>query len=600
MKDNDKDLTPLMGPGQGEKEMLLVDLLAELMPTALSLWSSVVDDAAENDRVAHGRNEDFLGRLSSRKATKNVLRNLIDGYSARIVEGHTAHKAFPSHPEAVDKNTATFANHFLEGWRSDEQFHSREYEFAGNGQKHGTAFWKVLWDTSAGEVILADEVDENDVPVLDDNFDKVVVQVGHDGAVRCEITDVFETVFGPGNDIGRAEWAIQRVMKSRDEARAMLHAAGLDEAMLPTPLKYTNTLGAMSVGYALWEVWYRPGPRFEKGLMGTLLSASVVLEVRDYPYSHGQLPFIPWSPDLVAKSCFGDSHVFDNVPLQKELDYVEGRKNQIMHTMAGVLMHAPSELMGQIKDGEDHLVEVRDQGELALLGFKMMDGMPHMLAQRSGEIESYMYNVAGLNEIFQGASNIKAGTSAKSYEFLGRGDKMKTAPAAARFRHSTFLRDSQALRLFQQFAKTERKVAVFGPDSEPFVASFDGARLDGTMVILEPVAGADLARATSAAGAPENAQMGLLPAGDVSEVAQTGLPSTLMAGRLRGRMTELIQQGILDGNDQVQPDGSIPAQIAIDELNRWTAVDGVNRLRIDQWIEFYKQQLQQQQQQVPQ
>lgn len=595
---NDKNLSSLAGDGQEEDDKLLVtDLLRELMPLGLAQWETRVESARINEQAFHGfttrRDYDELPGFGI--CTKNVLRNLVNGVSSRVVQGHAVHKAYPTHAEGMDVKAADFANQFLDNFRSKQEFFERDYEFSQNAQLHGAAFWKTVFDPSKGKLVSKPKMNELKLPEIGEDGKPVMEDLGREGEVSTMVATVFEISFGPGHRTDDAEWMLHRLVVSEDQARGYLAESGHGMDSLTSPVDYESSSGAMAKGYHLWEIWYRPGVRFPKGVFAKVLGSTVVLESSDYPYAHGELPISVWHPDYVRDSCFGTSHVDDNIKLQRELNYVEEKKNEIMRTAAGVLLCLPDDLIDQVKNG-NYMLEVTDTNQIALIQYKMLDRMPPLLDQRSDELEAAMYTIAGINEILAGSANIKAGTSAKSYEFLGRTDKAKLAAAIARFRGSTFRRDRQALSLFQQFATHEVMMTTFGPNAEPFTSQFKGIDLDGTVLIMEPVEGADTMRSTASAGAPERAQMGLVKPGDVSELARTGLQGTVQGDLMRGQMQELLQRAMVDGDDTAQPDQSIDPLLALDEISMWITRDDVNVLRLQQWGQVYQQMLTQQQQ----
>lgn len=232
-----------------------------------------------------------------------------------------------------------------------------------------------------------------------------------------------------------------------------------------------------------------------------------------------------------------------------------------------------------------------------MIQFKSVGQLPDMLVSRAAEIEGQMYDLGSVNEVLSGTENLKAGTSTSTYEFLSRASQKKMAGSMSRKRSADFRRDRQALKLFQQFAETGRKVLVVGEDGEPYVQVFNGMELDGTDVFFEPVPHGGNLRSRQAASAPGQAEEGRLNPGDIPEISQTGLQGTVGEAQARERMRALLQAGPLDGQ-QVEPDQTIPPMVALDEIVKFRALgESVNEAMLQRFEQFYQSMLANQQQQ---
>lgn len=583
---HDVRLAPALGPGQLEMEAEHVSsLLAELIDESGNKWAEIWDDAIRHERAYHGFGCDSARENDKAELglpSKNLIRLLVSGYNSRLQQDHAEHKAYPMHPQAGDVKSAELANRFLDWFRRDQEFTVREYEFGQNGQLHGTAFWKVYWDVQEGEELFQPAFDKDGIPKIDADGQQEVESLGFEGKVAADIFTVFDACYGPGHDVSKAEWCLFRNFVSKEQALAMLHEAGLSEDHLPAAQDYQSVSDGEAIGFAVWEVWYKPGFRFPKGLFAKVLGKSVVLHSGQFPYLHKQLPIAVWHPDFVRDRPFGTSHVFDNYSLQRKLNLAESKKDELMNRMAGVLMTAPEDLIDEIEEG-NLIVKVNDQTQANMIQFKSLQNIPSLITDRSAELQRDMFDIGGQNEILAGFESLKSGTSAKSYEFLNRSDQMKMAGSIARHRASSYRRDRQALKLFQQFATVERKVLVIGEDQQAYVEVFNGARLDGTDVVMEPILGADNLRSTKAGAAPESAQLGLLNPADVPEVSVTGLGSSLGAGQGADKIRQLVANG-------GEPDPAVPPLIALAELQLLGAA-GMDPATIATFEAFYRQQL---------
>lgn len=590
---NDVDLLKETGAGQEEVTSLHVtDLLEELIEDADCKWAEVWEDAIKHERAYHSFNtsadRDREGPRSG-QATKNLIRLLVSGYNSRLVQDHVRNRAYPAHPQAGDIKAAELANAYLDWWTRDQKFGVRDYEFGQNGQLHGTAFWKIHWDPNGGDKLVEGAVDEDGAPAIDPETGlQEFEDVGFVGSVEAEVVTLFEACFGPGHEIDTAEWCLFRKFVSKDVALGMLDDAGLSAGLLGEPRDYQTVTDGVAKGWEIWEVWYKPGRRFPKGLYTQVLGRSAVLNTSSFPYDHGQLPLAVWHPDFVTNRPFGTSHVFDNYPLQLKLNLAEQKKDELMNRMAGVLMLAPEDLKDEIEEG-NLIVGITNPQQANMVQFKSIERIPSLILDRAAELQRDMFDIGGQNEILAGFESLKAGTSAKSYEFLSRSDKAKMAAAIARYRGCAFRRDQQALRLFQQYATSERKILVMGPDSTPYVELFSGTMLDGTDVVFEQAPLADTLRSTKAGAAPESAKLGLIPQSQVQETAQTGLMSTLVEAQGRERLQMLLKAAVLEGNTEAQPDPTVPPSVALEEIAAFEALDqGGNRSVLVSFAKFYK------------
>ena len=597
---NNKDLLPDTGVGQEPvSELEVTTLLEEVVDKSRRLWAEVWAKAIRHERAYHGFSNETdrdAFQAESGIAAKNVMRTIVSANVARYNEELPQHRAFPTHPSASDSKAAELANRYLDWYRRDQEFGTRDYEFVQNSLLHGAGAWKVYWDVNGGEPVYVPKLDKNGAPEFDEDGYEVMEQVGYEGKVCADICTVFEFAYGPGHRVEDAIWCVFRRFVSKDEALMMLDEAGLDHMHLGMEKEYQTVSDGEAKGYEIWELWYRPGPRFPNGLYAKILGPGTVLFQGGFPYEHGELPIAVFHPDYVRDRCFGTSHVFDNYHLQRKLNLSEGKKDELMDRMAGIIMTVPEDLADEIEEG-NLMVRVNDPQQANMISFKSVQQFPDMLITRSSEIERQMYDNGNVNEVLSGAENLKAGTSTSTYEFLSRASQTKMAGSLGRKRACDLRRDRLALKLFQQFAETERKVLVFGEDQEPYVEVFNGMTLEGTDVVMEAVPQGGNLRSQQAASAPAQAQEGRLAAGDVPEISRTGLQSTVGEAQARERIRALLQAGPLQGQ-QVEPDQTIPPLIAIDEIGRFRSLgQSVNEAMLQRFEQFYQSLLANQQQQ---
>lgn len=587
------DVIKYSGEGQDSdvKKLCVSELLEELIDAAEPMWAEVHERALMHERTYHGQNtygDREENGAESGVMSKNILRILVNSYSARAADGAPQTVAYPAHPEYADAEGAKLANYVIQHISRENNVEVKDYRVLQNGQLHGAGFCKSFWDKNMGDAIIRQKQDKLG-PVFDAEGNPEMELAGYEGNVRHEIVTVFDGAFGPGDDIERANWFIQRSFVSKDEALHELHMAGKSQDNLPQEVSYERVGAAKQAkGFELWEVWYRPGWRFPNGVYAKILGRDCELHAGEFPYEHGQLPYSVWQPEVVDGVCFGTSHVFDNYKLQRRLNLVEEKKDKIVEIGGGVICIASDELADQIEDGNS-IVRALGPG-LDQVRFVSIDNFPPILQTRGVELQEAMHDNAGQNEVLIGSANIKSGTASKAYEFLARSDAKKMAPALARFRAYILRRDRQALKLFQQFAETERKIAVVGENEAPFVELIDRMRVNGTDLILETVSSYDNMRSAKAQGAPENAQLGIISPTDVPEIAQTGLPMTMDSAAATQKAQQLIK-AVGTGNQQLPGDASIPPAIALAEIAKFeslgfgdTNVSALQRLR-----EFYQQ-----------
>lgn len=603
--DNDKSIKEDLGEGQlegqGGWDLTAKDLLVEVRDIADGHWAKVMRDAAINESTYHGMDtytDDLEELAESGRSKKNILRTLIGGFASSVIEGQPENNAFPTAADAEAIKRSELANKFLKWWRHRMRFDVQNHELVEQGQLGGTAAYKVFWDTRLGSEMWEDEVDEDGDVVTDDEGTVQKRFLGNTGEVNCEVVTMFDFAFGPGHDVTKATWALHRRYIMRDEAIQLLVENGLDPVALPEEESFVDVNGREMSGFVAWELWYRPGFRFPKGKFVLALNDDILAD-DDYPYAHGRLPFAVWSPQPVRDSCFGTSHVFDNIHTQRALNKVELMKDMLVEEFGGVILTMPRDLADQRRDG-NVVIEIDQGREADLIQWKMLPGMPPLLAQRSQELEAAMFDQAGQNEILSGHSDIKAGTSARSYELLGRADAKKLAGVIARYRECLYVRDWLALSCFQEKAKVEQKVMVVGEDEEPFIDMLTGADVEGAEVMLLPVPAIENAPQAKASGAAERAQAGMVNPGDVPELSRTGLDTTLMGDQQLDLLRDTFMQALQDNRQDLQPPTNVDPVQALQELAKLAALNGVNINKLNEWKAFYQNMLMQQQQQIQQ
>lgn len=562
-------------PGQKYSNVLLKDLVAEAKASWKQLAKPYLARAEFNERMMHGDQwsdivnfeltdaewPDFVTRSS-----RNLLRNLILTYAAKLTEDRPFVAAYPTSPTS-DIRKAEIATGVLRYYKEKLDWDDIMFQAAILCEVHGSVGFKTVWDPLGGTWIPGEPViDElTGVPALNEDGTEVTTPGRWSGELAIEVLSIFDFGTDGAQDVSRSDYVWFSRHGSKYEARAMLKAAGYTPDVIDgiEEESYNDIWGDPHTGVPITEYWHRPGFRFPDGLYVVMVGDHVVL-AEDFPYDHRQIPLSIAKIGDLRGSPFGSTHVNDAAPIQRSINKIVSALDRQAEMIAKIYLMAHGTVVQAIEDGgADHGMIPMNQPEWSQ--YTRYLEPPDRIAVLVSSLDdntNALYAVFGLNELLTGTESMKSGTAAKSIAFLNKLDSMKMAGTSRSFNRVVKRVWQQAMALCAQYM----------PD-EIFIEATDGTQVDiemfrrsdfeGLDIRLEPASGLDAFSASGQESAM--AQMQIQgPTPDLMDRAVHGLPNSRYQNADRKSVMALVEQAM--AGQPVQADPNIDPNTAIREL----------------------------------
>lgn len=497
------------------------------------------------------------------KTSRNLLRNLSLTWSSRILEDAPWVFCWPAEP-GIDQAKAEVANKVLEYVKQTHDFEDMDFRAAEWVQAHSCVGYKAVWDPLRGPpspgVPVYDEA--TGLPMYSPSGEPVLEGQGEPlGDVALQVVSVFDYGTDGSEHIEDATWCFFRRMADRFEAKALFEAAGLNPEDAE-PQTYTDNWGERREGCEIIEIWFRPGPRFPKGLYAVQVGNQPI-SAQAFPYEHQELPLAVWKCGARRNSPFGSTHVDDATIIQRAINKNVAALDVQSQQIASQKLIAPSSVIEAWENGNQMLPV--DDPQLAQ-AVRYLEPPPRsiVLVQSLEDNQQALYTVYGLNELLSGAENVKSGTSAKSIAYLNKLDSMKMAGASRSHNKAIIRLARQVLKLYQQYVKAPRLAQIAGDQGLAASQQFIGADMYGIDVKLESGSSRSQMRAETAQGAQDQVTAGNMDP-SMAETARTGVKDTAFARASRD-IVRAQAQAALQGQPE-KADQEADPQIAVEELS---------------------------------
>lgn len=226
---------------------------------------------------------------------------------------------------------------------------------------------------------------------------------------------------------------------------------------------------------AVHQIWVKPGGRaYPKGLVMTWCGSTILELLTEYPYDHGELPFVPFSllPGLGHPE--GRTWMGDLRSMQRDYNDARSREATIRRTLVPKLLAARGQIDPSRLTSRVEVVDYAPTGPEP----KWMVPDGRWMSQFESAMQrsnSEMGDRAGQGEASQGQS--AAGAPAAAILALQEADESKLAISAKELSQSIERLGWQVLMLVRQFWDEERLVRTWSEDDRLQIARFRGSDL---------------------------------------------------------------------------------------------------------------------------
>lgn len=329
----------------------------------------------------------------------------------------------------------------------------------------GYAYAKITWDPDQGRPVTI----EGDV---------------REGEVALDVVPAFELAVDPGaKTMATARWAVHSVAMTKEDVweRYGIVPAGTDPARtLADDVAALNDTTRSGIQHPedqvlVHQFWMLPCRAAPKGMVVTWAGKTILEPAKDFPYSHGRLPFVQVSllPGIGRRE--GRTWVTDLVPLQADYNDARSREATLRRTITPKLT-APA--------GSINPRNITTRADLVL--FNPVGEPPRWTVPDSGwvaqhetamnRVDAEMGDRAGQSDVSSGKAP-GASMAAAAILALQEADDTKMANSARLL--AEYVREVgwHMLQLVRQFWTEERNIRVWSEAGTLEVVQLRGANI---------------------------------------------------------------------------------------------------------------------------
>tara|TARA_R110002020_G_scaffold15141_10_gene53763 strand:+ start:3966 stop:5783 length:1818 start_codon:yes stop_codon:yes gene_type:complete len=456
------------------------------------------------------------------KVTHNLLRNLVLTWCSRILQDRPSTTAYPTNADIKDIEAARAAQQLIEYFEFENNIDTLMYDTLKNACSHGVGGIKCYYD-----------------PKLDE--------------VKWDLVTAFDYYVDNVENPNEAQWCVFKRYVNLYDAKELLKKVNITDVSVST---YTVNELEEREGVEVYEMWYMPDSRVEKGVYALLVDGNVV-EHMEYPYvfqfledpESGQmrsfLPLCIFKVGYIRGTAYGDTWMNDAVPIQRQINEIESVLTKLRRDTGSVKLLAPGSVIDAWEDSNS-MIKMDDPAKAAITKWLDPPKLNPILFEDRDRLERRLYDIAGLNEVLTGAEGAKSGTSAKQISFLSELDNMKHAGTARNIEKFLIQLWKVSLHLVRKYYVFPRILRIVGPADEVGAIYFTGADIDGVDIRLEPRSGMERYSATKGQNVIDRHAQQLENPQGVMERSITGLEMTTQDAELKETILEqakLVMQG---------------------------------------------------------
>jgi hypothetical protein len=341
----------------------------------------------------------------------------------------------------------------------------------------GWSFLHIYWDASQGTMVgqlpLGEEADAETMPV-------------HQGEVSIEVVPAFELGVDPNaRKMEDALWCIRTVSLTKEATwekfgvmpvTTMPGRTLVDEVYALTDTSREEKAAVDTI--AVHQMWIKPGTRMApKGAVITW-AGSTVLEKKDFPYDHNQLPFIQFDllPGMGTRE--GRTWVNDLIPIQADYNDARSREAMIRRSLAPKILYPIGSMDMQRMTTRVEGIPYTPTGNpptLMMPDGRWMQAPETTMNRANGELGER----AGQADVSSG--DAPASMPAASVMALQEADDTKLAISMKQLSKGISQTGWQWLMLVKQFWQEPRIVRTWSQEGDIEVDDFLGSDLGNTL-----------------------------------------------------------------------------------------------------------------------
>ena len=380
--------------------------------------------------------------------------------------------------EEKDRRSATLASAILAASCEDCDIDAAITAATTWSEGCGTAFYKVIWDSSAGNSIgmtaEGGTVKDGKAKIIAVSPFEIYPQSLTEESLAAQPSIIHARAV-PVEDIFAA-YGVR--VPARDISGSLLSG---------------SLRGAVRHGCeVVIERYMRPDSAFPDGRL-TIVAGEKVLFDGPLPYISGEdgtrsYPFVKQCSLPVAGSFFGKSVVERLIPVQRAYNAVKNRKHEFLNRISMGMLAVEEGSVDTDELAEEGLIPgkviVYRRGgtppEMLTLG-----NLPPEFTTEERRLEEEFFRISGTNDINQNAGAISSVTSATGLQLIIEQDDARLNVCYDQIKSALKHVGKLLLRLYRQFATSVRLMRYANGDGQLTIMSFKGSDITGDDVVLE-------------------------------------------------------------------------------------------------------------------
>lgn len=420
----------------------------------------------------------------------NHIAGIIDTRSSKLSGIRPKLAVRAASDEDDDRRAARLASAILNATYEDCDVDSAITAATVWSESCGTAFYKIVWDGSAGNEIGK-------------TFEGASVREGKIKVMAVSPFEIYPDSLSEENLYAQPSLMHARAVPADDIYQAYgvrVEGRDIEEFALSPVSLPSNAHGGLGKssrtvkhGYELViERYVRPNYAFPEGRF-TVVAGGKLLYDGEMPYINGDnktriYPFVKQCCMPLAGGFFGSSIVDRLIPVQRAYNAVKNRKHEFLNRISMGTVAVEEGSVDTDELTEDGLapgkVIVYRQGgnppEMLTMG-----SVPAEFTQEEERLEKEFAKISGTTDITQEANSFSGVTSATGLQIIIEQDEARLNVCYEQIKSALRLIGKMALRLYRQFASSLRLIRYTGKNDALSVLSFKGSDISGDDVVLE-------------------------------------------------------------------------------------------------------------------
>jgi hypothetical protein len=411
------------------------------------------------------------------RVTVNKIGGIVERTIARLLKEAPDPECRPTSDDEADVGAARVGTRILDHELDRTGWDTLTVELYFWVVVLGWSYLHVYWDPNAGSIVGEMEMEGGEPG------DTAIV---HEGEVVCELVPAFQLSVDPNAlHMDQALWCIRTISLTREacwEKYGVVPATDLPGRTLVDEVYALTDKAREDRPYVetvpVHQMWVRPGTRMApKGLVITW-AGDTVLETKDFPYTHGMLPFIQFDllPGMGARE--GRTWVNDLIPIQADYNDARSREASIRRVMTPKLLFPVGSIDPQRVSSRAEMIPYVPTGNPP--NYMIPDGrwmQQHETVMNRAQTE--LGERAGQADVSSGSA--PASMPAASVMALQEADDTKLAISMKMMARGIQQVGWQWLMLVRQFWQEPRVVRAWSQEGDIEVQYFQGADLAQNM-----------------------------------------------------------------------------------------------------------------------